>query len=227
MGLGLPALFLHPTGSTHLVEALEAGYSVLTPWEDTKEGVEGSLLSSVATKAIKGNLELPEAGHACQTPNMTTPYPPYFKWVGSKMELVHKEARLVVRVCKTVSHDYVKARQEGKGRQPHTSEETLFCGNSEVKIVAMAGTSDSKFQLKVRRTFPIGRFKGELAETNSGGEFPVRGGMRVKVGWNGWGMLYKTALTVTSLPVTLHLCDTHDTRDKNPQAAVGKLEVGV
>lgn len=80
MGLGLPALFLCPTGSTHLVEALEAGYSVLTPWEDTKEGVEGSLLSRVATKAIKGNLELPEAGCACRTPNMTTPCPPCFKW---------------------------------------------------------------------------------------------------------------------------------------------------
>lgn len=77
------------------------------------------------------------------------------------MERVHEEARLAVRGCKTVSREYLKARPEGQGRQLRTPEETLFCRTSEVKIVAMVGTLDSTFQLKVRRTFLLDLFKGE------------------------------------------------------------------
>lgn len=37
----------------------------------------------------------------------------------------------------------------------------LFCVTSEAEIIAMAGTSDSKFQVKVRKTFLLDLSKGE------------------------------------------------------------------
>ena len=37
----------------------------------------------------------------------------------------------------------------------------LFCVTSEVEIIAMAGTSTSKFQVKVRKTFLLDLSKGE------------------------------------------------------------------
>ena len=99
------------------------------------------------------------------------PLLPHFKWVVSKPELVREEASLVVRGCQAVSREYLKARRQGQGRQLHAPEagschaggrgSTLFCVTSEVKLVAMVGTSDSRFQPKVRRTFPLGLFKGE------------------------------------------------------------------
>lgn len=79
-------------------------------------------------------------------------------------------------------NEYSKERREGQGGQASASRDwaavrgggsTLFGVTSEVKILAVAATSDSKFQLKVRRTFPLGLSKGAPTEKGSG-ELPSR-----------------------------------------------------
>lgn len=55
-----------------------------------------------------------EPGCTCQPPPWSPL--PHFKWVGSKMELVHEER---AAVCKAASHEYLRARREGQGRRLH------------------------------------------------------------------------------------------------------------
>lgn len=87
----------------------------------------------------------------------------------SKIELIHEAAKLVVRMQNhlvNIREKDEKAR-EGRLQSPEAGKlswgggSALFCVTSEVKIIAMAGTSDSKFQLKVRQTFLLDLSKGK------------------------------------------------------------------